>query len=65
MEEEGLSVLVYMIKTRQILPLSERMKELWGEILLAAKQSMSISLTNLSLPTLPPPPTALQRVAPG
>lgn len=37
-----------MIKTRQILPLSERMKGLWGKILLAAKQSTSLCITNLS-----------------
>jgi hypothetical protein len=43
----GLSALVYMIKARQILPLSERMKGLWRKILLAAKQSTGISLINL------------------
>jgi hypothetical protein len=46
----GLSALVYMIKTRQILPLSERMKGLWEKILLAAKQSLGISLINLLCP---------------
>ena len=64
MDGKGLSALVYMIKNRQILPLSERMKGLWGKILLAAKQSASISLTDLTCSphTLNPsrtPPTSL------
>lgn len=40
-----------MIKTRQILPLSERMKGLWRKIFLAAKQSADISIINLWTPS--------------
>lgn len=40
-----------MIKTRQILPLSERTKGLWRKILLAVEQSADISIINLSIPS--------------